>query len=258
MSPSLSRHFALQGAAAFFVLSIAWPYYGWIGEAMPWLSTSLTIGGVALLLATLARQAWWWRVLHASFMPLIWGTHELALDPGWFLLAAIVCLLAYRGLLSGQIPLALADRPTLSALGEILVARGPCRFIELGSGIGRTTIPLADALPEHHFTGYEDALPRWLIGLVLSIGHTNLRWRWDDLWQARLGDYDVVYASLSPAPMPQLWAKACAEMAPGSLLISQRFPIPGLSPERIVETEAQPSTPLYCYRIHAPQVAKNA
>lgn len=257
MSSTFSRQFALQGAAVFLVLSIAWPYYGWIGEAMPWLATSLAIGGVALLLASLARQAWWWRAGHAIFMPLIWGTHELALDPGWFLLAAMLCLLAYRGLLSGQVPQALTDRPTLEALAKILMERGPCRFIELGSGIGRTTIALADALPEHHFTGYEDALPRWLIGLLLSIGRYNLRWRWDDLWQARLGDYDVVYANLSPAPLAPLWAKACAEMVPGTLLISRRYPIPGQTPACVVETGTSPSIPLYCYRIHASEVAKN-
>jgi hypothetical protein len=80
-SPPL-RQLALQGAAAILVLSLAWPYFGVQGEALPWLETSLAIGGVALLFATLSRQPWWWRVIHAGFMPLVWFTQSLAIDPG--------------------------------------------------------------------------------------------------------------------------------------------------------------------------------
>jgi hypothetical protein len=46
------------------------------------------------------------------------------------------------------------------------------------------------------------------------------------LWNANLAAYDIVYAYLSPAPMPALWDKARAEMKPGSLLISNTFAVP--------------------------------
>ena len=94
MNSTPARQFALQGAAVILVLSIAWPYYGWGSEALPWQQTSLAIGAVALAFATIARQAWWWRLIHALFMPAIWLTHQLAIDPGWFLLAFILLLLA--------------------------------------------------------------------------------------------------------------------------------------------------------------------
>ena len=248
MSSPPIRQLALQGAAAILVLSLAWPYFGVQGEAMPWRETSLAIGGIALLFATLSRQPWWWRVIHAGFMPAIWATHQLAIDPGWFLLAAILLLLVYRGALTGQVPLYLSNKQTVQVLADLLAERGDSRFLDLGAGLGSTTVPLADALPDSHFTGYENAPLTWLVGLLLSVGRPNIRWRWDDLWQAHLGDYDVVYAFLSPAPMPQLWEKVQAEMKPGSLFISNSFPVPGATPDRIIEVDCTPPRPLYCYQ----------
>jgi len=241
------RQFALQGAATILVLSLAWPYFGWRAEAMPWLETSLAIGGIAFIFATLARQPWWWRAIHAAFMPLIWLTQGLHIEPGWFLLAFVVLLLVYRGALSGQVPLYLSNRQTVAALAELLAERGPSRVLDLGAGLGSTTVPLADHLPDSHFTGVENAPLTWLIGRILSLGRSNISWRWEDLWQARLGDYDVVYAFLSPAPMEKLWQKVCAEMAPGSLFISNTFPVPGVTPERVIEVDCTPARPLYCY-----------
>ncbi|MGB4063673.1 MAG: class I SAM-dependent methyltransferase [Azonexus sp.] len=249
MTSTPKRQFALQGAAVILVLSIAWPYYGFQAEAMPWLETSLAIGGVALFFATVSRQPWWWRVMHASFMPLVWYTQGLAIDPLWFLLAAMLLLMVFRGALSGQVPLYLSNKQTVAALAELLVERGPSRFLDLGAGLGSTTVPLADALPDSHFTGYENAPLTWLVGRFFSLGRPNIRWRWDDLWQAKLGEYDVVYAFLSPAPMPRLWEKVRAEMAPGSLFISNSFPVPGATPDRIIDVDCTPPRPLYCYQV---------
>ena len=96
------RQLALQCAAAFVVLSLAWPYFGIRNEALPWPETALAIGGVALLLASITRQPWWWRVIHTLFAPLAWGIAELAIDPGWFLLSFILLLLVYRGAVAGH------------------------------------------------------------------------------------------------------------------------------------------------------------
>jgi len=249
MSTPPIRQLALQGAAVILVLSIAWPYYGFQAEAMPWRETSLAIGAAALLFAILSRQPWWWRIIHAAFMPLVWFTHTLAIDPGWFLLAAILLLLVYRGALTGQVPLYLSNKQTVAALATLLAGRGPTHFLDLGAGIGSTTVPLADQLPDSHFTGYENAPLTWLAGFLLSRGRPNIRWRWDDLWQAHLSDYDVVYAFLSPAPMARLWEKVSAEMKPGSLFVSNSFPVPGRAPDQVIEVDCTPPRPLYCYQL---------
>jgi hypothetical protein len=249
MSSTPVRQLALQGAAVILVLSLAWPYYGWTAEAMPWLQTSLVIGGVALALATLTRQPWWWRVIHGGFMPLVWLTHSWAIDPGWFLLIFVLLLLVYRGALSGQVPLYLSNPQTVTALDGLIDQQEAVRFMDLGAGLGSTVIPLADRWPDRHFAGVENAPLTWLTGRILSLGRPNLDWRWGDLWRTSLADYDIVYTFLSPAPMPALWDKARAEMRPGSLLVSNSFPIPGVEPTRIIDVPCSPPRPLYCYRI---------
>ena len=46
--------------------------------------------------------------------------------------------------------------------------------------------------------------------------------------------FDVVYAFLSPVPMPALWSKVCREMRPGSRFISHSFEVPGETPQRTI------------------------
>ncbi|MEF9929206.1 MAG: class I SAM-dependent methyltransferase, partial [Massilia sp.] len=49
-----------------------------------------------------------------------------------------------------------------------------------------------------------------------------------------LGDYDAVFAYLSPAAMTALWRKAAREMRPGSMLFSYEFIVVGQTPTRVV------------------------
>ena len=55
-----------------------------------------------------------------------------------------------------------------------------------------------------------------------------------DLMAVDLSGYDVVYAFLSPAPMPALWAKARREMRPGSRFVSLAFDVPGVPADQVI------------------------
>ncbi|MDR2837814.1 MAG: class I SAM-dependent methyltransferase [Azonexus sp.] len=249
MFASPLRQFALQGAAVILVLSLAWPYFGWRAEAVPWRETSLVIGAVALLLAALTRQPWWWRLMHGGFMPLVWATGQLAIDPGWFLLAFILLLLVYRGALSGRIPLYLSNRQTVAALDALIERENPQYIFDLGAGLGSTLIPLADAWPDRRFAGIENAPASWLLSRLLGLGRPNLKLGWGDLWRTPLAEQDLVYAFLSPAPMARLWQKAKAEMPPGSLFISNSFPVPDVACSELIEAPGSTPRSLYCYRM---------
>ena len=242
------RQLALQCAAAFAVLSLAWPYFGIRNEALPWPATAFVIGGVALLIARLSRQPWWWQVIHALFAPLAWGVSALAIDPGWFLLALILMLLIYRGAITSRIPLYFSNSETATALAELIPDRPGTRFVDLGAGIGSVLRPLAKARPRAQLTGVENAPATWLIGHLRTAGLANCDWRWGNIWQLDLTSYEVVYAFLSPEPMPELWAKVQREMVSGSLFISNSFAVPGVEASAIVEVDDGRQTQLYCYR----------
>ena len=231
------------------MLSLAWPYCLIRNEPLPWPETALAIGGAALLIAWVTHQPWWWCAIHALFAPLAWGASALAIDPGWFLLALILMLLFYRGAVTGRIPLYLSNSETAAALAELIPERGEARFIDLGAGVGSVLRPLAQARPEARLCGVENAPATWLVGYLRTVGLSNCRWRWGDIWQTDLAPYDVVYAFLSPEPMPELWAKARREMAAGSLFISNSFAVPGIDADTVVDVDDRRQTRLYCYRV---------
>lgn len=245
--PNYVRQLALQGAAAFGVLSLAWPYFGLTGETLPWPATAWAIGLVALALASFTRQPWWWKVIHLLFAPAAWLTSLQPIHPGWFLLSFFILLLTYRGALSGQIPLFLSNRETAAKLGEICTSRNCPRFIDLGAGIASTLLPLAKRQPQMVVTGCENAPITWVVGFLRTLGRENCVWQWGDLWRVNLAEFDVIYVFLSPAPMAALWEKAQREMRPGSLFISNSFPIPDVEATDIVDISDRRQTRLYCY-----------
>ena len=101
------------------------------------------------------------------------------------------------------------------------------------------------------FTGVENAPLTWLFGRLFLAGLSNCTWRMGDLWTTTLGEYDLVYAFLSPTPMPALWEKVRAEMRPGALFVSNSFEVPGLAPSRVIEVGDRRGTKLYCYEVPA-------
>jgi len=247
-NPPYLRQLALQCAAAFAVLSLAWPYFLLRNEALPWPTTAFAIGALALLIASLTRQAWWWRLIHALFAPLAWLAADLSIDPGWFLLGFILMLLVYRGAITTQVPLYFSNGATADALAKLLGKQANCRFVDLGAGIGSMLRPLSKALPHAELTGIENAPATWLIGYVRTARLKHCHWRWGNLWHTRLAEYDVVYAFLSPAPMSELWAKVQREMRPGSVFISNSFAVPETEASQIIEVNDSRQTRLYCYQ----------
>ena len=176
--------------------------------------------------------------------------------PAWpFALALLLCLLVFGAVFRSRVPLWLSGR----RVQRSLCARLPAHIrhvVDLGAGTGGIVLAVARARPEARVLGIEWALLPWLFGQArLALAGYRGSWRWGSLWEADLRGVDLAYAYLSPAAMPQLWGKACAEMPRGSLLVSYRFAIPGVPADMTwpVEGQRDRDDVLYVWRLPGAQ-----
>lgn len=228
----------------------------WAGDFRPPLAAWLVLHGAgAALLGWRFGLAWWWAPIQL-LAPAAMALAFMARLPAWIFLAAFVVLLAVFWNSAGdRVPLYLTNRKTRAALAGLLPDRPALTVADLGSGLGGVGAELARRRPAGSFVAIESApLPfaiGWLrgwLGRRLG-GPANLTAKYGDLWSADLGAYDVVYCFLSPAPMPALYAKARAEMRPGSLLVSNSFAVPGQPADRVVEVGDRRGTRLHVWEM---------
>ncbi len=205
-------------------------------------------GLAAAGMATVLRSERWWLPIHLLFVPSLLAATTLGLDPRWYLAAFVLMALVYGSAFRTRVPLFLSNQQTVAVVGGELDKRPHGALLDIGSGTGSLLRPLARAHPGWHFLGIESApLPHWL-ACVLARGQGNLRLDRGDFFARDWGEFDIVYAFLSPIPMGQVWEKACREMKPGALLLSNSFPVPDVEPVRIDTVADRRSTQLYVYR----------
>ncbi len=172
-------------------------------------------GGVAAMTAGWMRAPPWWLAIHLGFMPMLVLARMLD-PPGWIWPGGLVLLLlVFWRTDRSRVPLYLSSREAAEAVLRMLPP-GPCRVADLGCGDGFLLRHLAASRPESCFIGIEHAPLPWLWARIAARSLGNLSIVRGDFWRHSLAGYDLVYAYLSPAPMPRLWAKARAEMKPGA------------------------------------------
>jgi len=189
----------------------------------------------------------WWLPIHVVFIPLVVLASDLGLHPGWYLAAFLTLLLIFWRTDQSRVPLYLSNGQTAAAVAALLPPT-PCQVIDLGCGNGTLLNMLAHQRPDCQFVGIEHAPLPWLWAKVATLRRANCRVRYGDFWQQHLGKFDLVYAFLSPAPMPRLWAKAKAEMGATAILVSNSFVVPEVAPDHVVAVPDRRATQLFCYR----------
>jgi hypothetical protein len=160
--------------------------------------------------------------------------------PAWVYLALFLALaLVFGGGLLTRVPLYHASADAWEKLECLVPDRPGLRFVDLGCGFGGPVAHLAKAHPEGTFVGVEASPLTWLVAWLRCLPRRNARIRLGSLWRTDLAGFDLVYAFLSPVPMPALWAKATREMKPGTRFISHSFDVPNETPHRVIPVKGR-------------------
>ena len=186
----------------------------------------VAVGASAGLVAWLWKLPVWWRLINLFFIPFLWLALQAEIDARWYLAAFALLVVTSLGVVRTRVPLYLSSPQAADVLAGKLPPNAT--FMDLGCGLGGPLARLARLRPDARLYGVEAAPLNWLIARLRL--RERARIQLGSLWEAKLAECDVVYAYLSPAPMARLWEKVRAEMKPGSLFISNSFPVPGVPP----------------------------
>ena len=192
-------------------------------------------GALSLVLVWWWGLPWWWRMIVVLFAPAVGIGLGLEL-PGWIWGFGFIVIAGLSwGAVVTRVPLFLSTTVIWTQVTN-LVPHEPVRVIDLGSGLGGLVLHLARQRPAATVEGIEVAPVTWLVAWVRArFQRSPVRLRFGDYRRLDLSTYDLVFAFLSPAAMPDLWTKASAEMRAGTVLVSCEFEIPGAPPARRIE-----------------------
>jgi SAM-dependent methyltransferase len=240
---------AVAQAAAVLLTVLSFKTATSLGVHLSQGAAMLIDGSVAVSASLVLGLPSWWMPIQALFVPCLLATLHLSLPPEIFLAGFILLWLVFRSSVKDRVPLYLSDATTRRALAGLLPLSSEFSFLDLGSGLGGTLTYLAAQRPDGKFQGVESAPAPFAMSWLRLRRRANAHVRFADLWRENLSAYDVVYAFLSPDPMPDLWRKARAEMRPGALFISNSFEVPGVLPTRTLLLEDFRRTRLLIWRM---------
>jgi hypothetical protein len=213
------------------------------------LFAALCHGLTAAVIGRVMRLAIWWMPINFLFVPAALLLLGSSFGAQWFLVAFVALVLVYWSTYRTQVPLYLTSGAGCKVVAEIVEREKSNNFLDLGSGSGSMLVHLAKRLPTLSCDGVELApVPFWVSRLRLAF-RRNCCVNWKDLWSVDLSRYDVVYAFLSPVPMSALWEKVRHEMRPGTLFISNSFPVMGVAPKETVIIPGPIKRKLYLWRL---------
>ena len=234
--------FALIAAGVYFAPLLVNPPYPY------WLLVLLQ-GSFSAILISFFGLPKWWRYIQ-FFLPLgLYGGIVLGFDPVWALIIFVFVWLVFSNAFKERVPLYLTNSITRDALKVLVKKRHDVHFLDLGCGLGGNVALMSQIKNVSESHGVETAPVPYLLSKLVTFfrgGETYAM----DLWKADLSYYDVVYAFLSPEPMPKLWKKIMEEMLPGSVFVSNSFSVPGVEPTEVWELSDRRETKLYIYYIN--------
>ena len=226
----------IQGSAFVLATALCWLAIkldlhspGFLPSSSPNLAVLLVAEGIiAYFLSITFKMAYWWRYIHLLFPLAIWVALALQIPTGYFLLSFIFTGTLFWSVFITQVPFYPSKPEVWNAVSELLPGK-KLRILEIGSGLGNFAIRMAQLRPESCIEGIEIAPLPWIISVIQAkLSSSRALFRLGNYEKVDFANYDLIFAYLSPAAMPNLWEKALREMKGESLLLSHEFPIPSI------------------------------
>ena len=204
------------------MLRLLWPLPALLTWAAAWLlfmvlqplAAPLWAMLLPCLLGTAASvwgESWWRRGLIAAGFPLSLALVGGVALPAWAWLVPLALLLLVYPLNAWRdAPVFPTPRHALKALPSQAPLAPAARVLDAGCGLG-------------------DGLLALRVACALRCPWARVRRA--DMWKADWSGYQMVYLFQRPESMARAAAKAQAEMAPGTWLVSLEFAVPGVLPQ---------------------------
>lgn len=224
-----------------------------IGKAMGSLYAFLVLQGlVAGFCAKFLRLPLPWQIANFLIGPAAIADLYLEMSREVTGVLILVLVLIYLPTFWTRVPYFPTSQNSYQTVLELIPQPGPISFIDLGCGFGTMLDWLARKRPESVFYGVEIGPLPFIVSYLrsLSAGSRHLRISYKSFWKLNLADYDVVYAFLSPGPMPELWAKVQREMRAGSLFITNSFSASDQA-DKVIEIQDLRKSKLFVYQVKA-------
>lgn len=237
-------HTALAQVIAAASTVIAWPWTESILATLL-IATTITFGCSAAL-----RLPTPWKILNIALPTAALASLSTAV-PSWIFLVPLLALAAvYAPALWTRVPYYPTSRASYALILAELPTDRPFTFVDIGCGFGDLLTFLSRHRPHGVFLGIEVGVLPWCIGKLKSLmsPHKNLSIRFQNMYSLDLKTFDYVYTFLSPAAMDSIWNKVDKEMKPGSVFITNSFPVPSPADEVLVAKDERGSR-IFIHRI---------
>lgn len=246
--PKIFIALALQVLALILLWLGSFIMSNWVAPPYPDWALVMTQAILAVSLTILFKLPNWWRGIQ-FFIPIgLYFGLLIGFDPIWALIVFIFIWLVFANAFKERVPLYLTNNTTREALKTLVNERQDSKFLDMGCGLGGNVAFMSKQPSVVLSHGVETAPVPYILSRIITFFRGGRTFALD-MWKADLSQYGVVYAFLSPEPMPKLWEKIKQEMLPGSVFVSNSFAIPGIEPTEVWELSDARRTQLFIYLI---------
>jgi len=231
---------------ALFAWLLAWALFATLAVAgLPAAAAFVLAALAGGMVAALAHGGWRRTLAAAGFPVSALALGALPALPAWsWLVAALPLLLAYPLRAWRDAPFFPTPAAALAGLDQHITLAPGALLLDAGCGLGHGLQALRRVWPQARLQGLEFSRPlAWLAARRCRDAEITR----GDMWAARWAGVDLVYLFQRPESMARAGAKADAEMAPGSWLVSLEFEVPGRRPVARLGAEGQ--RPVWVYRV---------